>query len=56
MRWMFIIFIPVFSLVSGIVTTFIRETWAITYVRLSRQPAAAPVPPLAPLEPVAGIQ
>jgi hypothetical protein len=56
MRWMFVIFFPVLTLVSGIVTTFIRETWAVTYVRLSRQPAAAPVQPVAPMEPVAGIQ
>ncbi len=48
MRWTYIIFIPFFSLVSGILSTFIHEAWAITYVRLSRPPAAENVPAASP--------
>lgn len=54
-RWAFAIFFPIFLLVSGILITFVHEAWAIAYLRLSRQPAAA-VPPAAPLQSVTGVQ
>jgi hypothetical protein len=56
MRWAYAIFIPIFSLVSGILNTFIREVWAVAYMRWSRKPAAAALPPSAPLEPALGVQ
>jgi len=50
MRWLYLIFIPIYSLLNGILNTFIREAWAVTYLRLSKLPAAASLSAVPPLQ------
>ncbi|HTX92838.1 MAG TPA: hypothetical protein VMC09_16630 [Anaerolineales bacterium] len=46
MRWIYLIVMPFYMVIVGILQTFLRTTWAATYLRLVS--ASSPVQPLAP--------
>jgi hypothetical protein len=46
MRWVYIIIMPIYMIIQGILLTFLRTVWAVTYLRLA--PTSSPDHPLVP--------